>query len=69
MTVFRMSGEELSRLRIMIGLADGRLTVEAAAAKSAGRAINSSSPTPTAMSCGDGNIGSQTSGVSAFVMP
>jgi hypothetical protein len=32
MTVIHMSGEELSRLRIMINLADGRLTVEAAAA-------------------------------------
>ena len=32
MTVIQMSGQELTRLRIMIDLADGRLTVEAAAA-------------------------------------
>ena len=31
MTVFQMSDRELSRLRVMIDLADGRLTVEAAA--------------------------------------
>ena len=32
MTVIQMSGQELTRLRIMIDLADGRITVEAAAA-------------------------------------
>jgi hypothetical protein len=32
MTVIHMSGQELTRLRIMIDLADGRITVEAAAA-------------------------------------
>ena len=32
MTVIQMSGQELTRLRIMIDLADGRFTVEAAAA-------------------------------------
>ena len=31
MTVIQMSGQELTRLRIMIDLADGRLTIEAAA--------------------------------------
>ena len=31
MTVIQMSGQELTRLRIMIDLADGRTTVEAAA--------------------------------------
>ena len=32
MTVIQMSGQELTRLRIMIDLADGRITVEATAA-------------------------------------
>ena len=32
MTVIQMSGQELTRLRIMIDLADGRITVEASAA-------------------------------------
>ena len=32
MTVIQMSGQELTRLRIMIDLVDGRLTVEAAGA-------------------------------------
>lgn len=32
MTVIQMSGQELTRLRIMIVLADGRITVEATAA-------------------------------------
>src|ERR1700690_3620800 len=32
MTVIHMSGQELTRLRIMIDLADGRITVEASAA-------------------------------------
>jgi Helix-turn-helix domain len=32
MAVIQMSGQELTRLRIMIDLADGRITVEAAAA-------------------------------------
>jgi hypothetical protein len=32
MTVIQMSDRELTRLRVMIDLADGRLTVEAAAA-------------------------------------
>ena len=32
MTVIQMSGQELTRLRIMIDLTDGRITVEAAAA-------------------------------------
>jgi hypothetical protein len=31
MTVIQMSGQELTRLRIMIDVADGRLTVESAA--------------------------------------
>jgi hypothetical protein len=32
MTVIQMSGQELTRLRIMIDLADNRITIEAAAA-------------------------------------
>jgi hypothetical protein len=32
MTVIQMSGQELTRLRIMIDLADGRIAAEAAAA-------------------------------------
>jgi hypothetical protein len=47
--IIQMSGQELTRLRIMIDVADGRLTVESAASLKSGAAAEPRAPAPSSM--------------------